>query len=304
MTRFVARFLLFVLLTGLVSAGSAHAAGKKRVVLRPLRSGPEVTILVAGKRRTYHQLSATQSSVVEVIGPGELTILTRARISATAGEMGYGLIYTVDETAPQALDVESAEPASNAAYAEGVAGQPAEAEVLTLTFRQGRHRVTVWLRDSLPEVSARYLFAPRKAMKIRWIAMSPMPPVEPVDLIAGDQTIHCYRFSKERPLKISIIGPTRLRILTRLENTFNMKGRINYRIQVRQKDQVVQTFQLSSRRSETTQYKGGTKLVPGRVREIVLVVPKGLQEYEIVALDRHTILGQVLFPQKDARLEL
>jgi len=44
--------------------------------------------------------------------------------------------------------------------------------------------------------------------------------------------------------------------------------------------------------------------VPGKVREIVFTVPKGMQHYEIVPLDKHTVLAQVLFPQKDAKREL
>jgi len=297
--------ILFVLMIGAtVLADSTVAAGRKRTVLKPRSASQEIAIVVAGKTRSYYPLSSSHPSIIEVRGPGELRVLTRALLDATTKEVGYTVLYAIDGDGPQTFDVEGVERAPNAIYKETGMGVPGEAEAFTLTIGHGNHTITLSLRDSLPKVSARYLFLPHKQRKTKWVAMSPLAPIEPVDLYAGERTIHCYRFSSDKPLRISIIGPTVLRILTRLENSFTMKGRINYRIQIRQSGQVVQTFQLSSRRSETTLYRDSPNLVPGKVREIVFTVPKGMQHYEIVPLDKHTVLAQVLFPQKDAKREL
>lgn len=302
----IIRLLLVTLLIGVSSTTHpATAAGKKRIVVKPRSGGPEVIILVSGKPRIYHQLSATRPSVVEVNGPGELRVLTRASLNKQShGETGYGILYRIDHGSRSEFDVDGVERAVDAAYKEGFAGAPGEVEELTLTIGRGHHSIEFLLRDSLTSVSARYLLIPRTQKKITWITMSPLAPVEPVDLHAGEETLHYYRFSSMKPLRIEIIGPTELRIRTRLENSFTMKGRTNYRIQIREEGRVEQSFQLSSGRSEVTLYRTTPKLVPGKVREIVFKVPKGKHRYEILSLDDHTILGQVLFPQKDAKLGL
>ena len=297
--------LIAIAIVGSLLAEPGHAARKKRVVLSPKQAGQGIAIVVGEKTRVYHPLSLEKPSVVEVKGPGDLRILTRARFDArTTGDLAYRLLYTIDGAEQHAVDIEGVERAPDARYKDIPSATPGDAEELTLSIGRGQHAVEVRLRDSVPNVAARFLFTPRKQKKTKWVALCPLPPLEPVDLYAGEETMHCYRFSAEKPLKVEIIGPTELRIVTRVENSFAMKGRANYRIQVRHNGEVMQSFQLSSKRSETAAYKSNPKLVPGKAREIVFTVPKGKQRYEIAPLDRHTILGQVLFPQKDAKLGL
>jgi len=81
-----------------------------------------------------------------------------------------------------------------------------------------------------------------------------------------------------------------------------MKGRINYQIQVKSKEEVVNTFHLSSKRSDVTVYKNDQKLVPGKAREIVINIPEGRNSFEIYPIDSGSYLGRLLFPKKDADL--
>jgi hypothetical protein len=93
-------------------------------------------------------------------------------------------------------------------------------------------------------------------------------------------------------------------VLTRIENHYQMRGRINYRLQVRENDEVINTYQLSSRRSEVTVYKDDNTLIPGKGCEFVINVPKGRHIYEILSLnqDKNTVLGRLLIPEKDVKL--
>ncbi|MCU0370177.1 MAG: hypothetical protein MUC31_02080, partial [Bacteroidales bacterium] len=105
------------------------------------------------------------------------------------------------------------------------------------------------------------------------------------------------------PLKVSIIGPTELRVLTRTENHFEMKGRIHYRVQVREGGNVLNTYQLSSEVSEVAIYKDVHDMVPGTACEFVIIVPDGKHVYEILPLDqdKSSLLGRLLIPVKDVR---
>ena len=297
--------LIAILIAISVLAASTTDAKTKRVELKPKDASNGFAVVNLGKTRTYYPLSSRRSTVVDVKGPGELRILTRARFAPKAkDELDYRIIYKVDGSAEHLLDVARVTRSQDAKYKDGALGNPGESKDLKMKIGRGYHTIELTLRDSLPRVSARYLFAPRKQKKTKWVALSPLAPADPVDLFAGEETSHYYRFSAEKPLKIEIIGPTELRILSRVENSFDMKGRAHYRLQIRQNGQVVQSFQLSSLRSETTTYKNSSKLVPGKAREVVFIVPKGKQQYEIVPLDKRTLLGLIMFPQKDAKLGL
>ena len=102
-----------------------------------------------------------------------------------------------------------------------------------------------------------------------------------------------------------MIGPTELRVFTRIENHYQMRGRIHYRIQVKSQEKVVNTYQLSSVRSEVTTYENNKKLIPGKAREFVIDVPDGRHTFEIAPLDKDkgTVLGRMLIPEKSVGLE-
>jgi hypothetical protein len=283
----------------------AYAAKTKKVLLKPKGIRGEVTIVSEGKSRVYYPLSAHHASRIELKGPGVLYLYTRAHLVAkSTDEARYTLRYTLDKGESELYDADGVIHAENAQYKDPTFGTPGDLKELRLSIPHGHHSLEVLLADSTTRVHARYLFSPRKARSLKWVSLAPLPPTEPIDLFAGEEAAHYYRFSQEKPMRIEIIGPTKLRVMTRVENSFNMKGRANYRLQIRQEGQVVQSYQLSSKRSETTSYKNNQKLVPGKAREVVFIVPKGRQRYELVPLGKGTLLGQVMFPQRDAKLGL
>jgi hypothetical protein len=184
-------------------------------------------------------------------------------------------------------------------------GVPGQLKTFEIELLRGNHTIEFKLKDNVVDVAARYHFKPAKVKKQEWIAFSPLQPSEPVDLISKEATTAYYRFSMEKPLKVEIIGPTELRVLTRTENQYQMKGTINYRVQVRENGTVLNTYQLHSKPSEVAVYKDVKNLIPGTACEFVIYVPKGKHVYELLPLDKdkNTLLGRLLLPKKDIILE-
>ena len=196
------------------------------------------------------------------------------------------------------------ERSKKATYLKGSLGVPGQLEDFEIVLGRGNHTIEVKLKDKNIPVANRYIFTPVKKKKQEWIAFSPKQPSEPVDLISRESTVNYYRFSMEKPVKIEIFGPTQLRVLTRIENHYQMKGRIHYRLQVKENSKVINTYQLSSRRSEIAVYKDNKELIPGKACEFVINVPKGKHTYEIIPLDKdkNSMLGRFLLPKKDVKL--
>ncbi len=294
--------LIIVVLFACQATGAAQT--KQRVQLKPENASGEILLVNAGKLRPYYPLTAKKSTVILLRGPGELRVLTRARfLPKTKGMLNYRVAYKIDGGDEHRLDVENVKRSNEVSFKDELLGIPGDSHDLTLRLGRGYHSLEFSLVDTLPKVVARYLFEPGKDQKTKWVAFAPLAPFEPVDILAKEETAHYFRFSSEKPLKLEVIGPTEVRLLTRVENNYDMQGQANYRVQLRQFGQVIRTYQMSSRRSETTKYADNTSLVPGKAREIVFKVPKGKQVYEIAPLSNVSILAYLAIPERDVNLE-
>lgn len=273
--------------------------------VKPTGFQKKIGTIVSGKTRSYYALSNVEAAVIIVEGPGTLAVNTRAQFNP--GETGmkkYTVLYTIDGDGLNSKAVTGAEPSAQAAYEDNKLGTPGELKTIEIELLRGSHTIEFKLQDITCNVAARYVFTPAKLKKQEWVAYSPMLPSQPVELVSRESTTGYYRFSMEKPLKIEIIGPTELRVLTRTENHYQMKGGINYRVQVKESGKVINTYQLHSRVSDVAVYKEEKDLIPGTACEFVIYVPKGNHVYEILPMDQDkgTLLGRLLIPVKDIKL--
>ena len=274
--------------------------------IKPSGFQKKIVTVVSGKNRNYYNLSNTEASVINVQGPGILKVNTRAQFKpGDAQILKYTVTYIIDGAQAQSYSITDAKRSTKAVYQDGTLGVPGENSSFEIKLSRGSHTIEFKLKDMTVNASARYIFTPAKIQKQDWQAFSPVRPSEPVDLISKESSTAYYRFSFEKPLKVDIIGPTELRVLTRTENHYQMKGRINYRVQVKENGIVTNTYQLFSHVSDVAVYKDVKDMIPGSACEFVIYVPKGRHVYEIVPLDRDksTLLGRLLIPLKDVKLE-
>jgi hypothetical protein len=287
-------------------SGIMAQSGVKPVNLKPSNFLKKVSMVISGKTRTYYSLSADTASIITIQGPGVLEVNTRGQFKPGTGDlMKYVIGYSIDGGAQKSFAVSAVGRSKEATYPDGTKGVPGQLKTFEIELLRGNHTVEFKLKDNVVNVAARYRFKPAKVKKQEWIAFSPMQPSEPVDLISKEATTAYYRFSMEKPLKIEIIGPTELRVLTRTENQYQMKGTINYRVQVKENGTVLNTYQLHSKPSEVAVYKDVKNLIPGTACEFVIYVPKGKHVYELLPLDKDkgSLLGRLLLPKKDIILE-
>lgn len=297
-----------LLLLSLVMFGSGMLAqsGAKPLNLKPTNYQKKVSIVISGKARSYYSLSSVDPSIINVEGPGTLTVNTRGQFKpGAAASVKYDINYIIDGGKQKTFTVSTAGRSKEAAYPDGTMGVPGQLKDFQIELLRGQHTIEFKLTGDAVNVSARYSFKPAKVKKQEWLAFSPVQPSEPLDIISKEIVTPYYRFSMEKPLKVEVIGPTELRVLTRTENKFQMKGTINYRVQVKENNIVLSTYQLHSIPSEVAVYKDVKDLIPGTACEFVIYVPKGKHLYEILPLDidKGPLLGRMLIPKKDVILE-
>lgn len=299
-------FYSIVLMAMLIIPGNMYSLGSDNIIIKPVNAKTSIVTIVSGTNRTYYPLSGKNSTLINLKGPGQLKIVSRARLNPLSSiPEFYQLYYRIDGGKKKLISFQNVLKSKNAVYKKDSFGVPGEDGETILKLGGGEHNIKIWLGSDSLKIDARYIFTPQEVKKINWVSLCPLNPNEPVNLVTDEEEIKYYRFSESQPVKLIITGPTRLRILTRIENQYRMKGMINYRLQVKEDNKVKHSYQLSSKISETTTYKNDDSMIPGKAKEIIIDVPEGTHHYEIIPMDKDkkTLLGRILFPKKDIKLE-
>jgi len=300
------KILQLILLAITISfSGIVAQTTSKTRTLKPNNYRKKVSTIISGKNRAYYSLNSNKASVISVKGPGVLKVLTRGRFVPKQGDkIEYTIVYYINGSEKREYEITKVERSKKATYLNGSLGVPGQLESFEIELERGNHTIEFKLENNLIPVAARYKFTRIKAKKQKWLPYSPKSHSEPIHLISRESTTNYYRFTPEKPLVIEINGPTEIRVLTRSENKYNMKGRINYRLQIKENNEVINIYQLSSKPSEITSYKTIKELIPGKACEFVIIVPKGKHRYEIIPLDKDkkSILARLFIPEKDVKL--
>lgn len=293
-------FLIVVFLSGTVLSG----AEPKTKVLLPKYANGYISILVSGTSYKYYPLSTDDSSVLTTRGPGKLKIITRCHLNfQSESRVDYVIYYRINGGDKTKVEFASVKPDNNSSFEDVSLGFPSAGENILIELSRGEHTIELWSGSEYPKICTRVLFTEIKEKKIDWISFSPKYPNEPVSLITNEDVVSYYRYSSAKPLKVKITGPTTIRVLNRVEFDYKMKGRMSYRVEVKEDKKVKNTYMLSSDRSDVTRYKKDSKRTPGKANEIVINVPSGTHTYEIITLDKCSVLARILFPKKDIKLE-
>jgi hypothetical protein len=293
-------FLILVFLAGTVLCS---AAPKTKVLIPKYANGP-ISIDVSGKSYKYYPLSVDEPSILTTRGPGKLKIITRGMISSQdEGRLNYSVYYRINGARKVKVEFNSVKPDGKASFKDASLGLPSVGGNIMIELARGEHTIELWSGSENLQIITRTLFTEIKEKKIDWVSLSPMYPNEPVSLATYEDVVSYYRYSSAKPLKVKITGPTTLRVLNRVEFDYRMKGKLNYRIEVKEDKKVKNTYMLCTDRSDVTRYKKDGKRTPGKANEIVISVPSGTHTYEIITLDKCSVLGRILFPKKDIKLE-
>ncbi len=295
------KYLLIIVCLMYISDSFGQTATKHKL-LRPSNATNQIPIIVNNKIRFYNQLSFEKSSVIKINGPGKLRILSRGQIiSKEQKSTGYEIIYNIDGGAKKIKIVDNVKRSASAKYTNGEMGSPSSLEIFEIILGPGNHNINFKLANSNLPVAARYAFYPAKSKKMEWINISPLISEEVIELVTKETIFNYYRSSLKKPLTVELYGPTELRIFSRIEFQNKMRGLVNYRIQVKMDNVVINTYRLNCKRSEITIYKSINNLVPGMASEFVVNIPKGKHRIKLLPLDsdKGSIIMRIMIPKKD-----
>lgn len=296
-------FQFLLILSFFVIQITALGAPKTKVLI-PKNASSSVFIIVANESYKYYPLLNKEALLLTTRGPGKLKIITRCQlVSKDQNDLDYIVYYRINGGNKIKVDFNNVNADEKSKFKNAASGYPTVGENILVELSRGENSIELWSGSEEIKIFTRSLFTATKEKKIDWVSLSPSYPNQPVSLVTDEDIVTYFRYSSDKPMKIKIYGPTTLRILNRVEFDYKLKGKLNYRVEVREDKKLKNTYMLCSDRSDVTKYRNDGKRTPGKANEIYITVPSGVHSYEIITLDKYLILGRILFPKKDIRLE-
>jgi len=251
----------------------------------------------------YFPLSEGTPAAVKVTGPGKLRIITRIVLTNKKKEAVYGIVIIKDGQERKLLSRTAKH--STAKVVDSPKTRLGQPKTITVNVPTGEHEYQALLpQDSKHAGFVRFQFTPvkpkTKPAKIEYIAFLPRKPQEEVAIQIREQDYICYRATSDAPVELEVIGPTKVKVIARLEFDFSMRGDKPFRVQVSENDHVVQTVPFVGKVSGAATYSKTSSKVIGRGETFYFDVPVGKHRYLITTPDKGTsVLLRFYLPQKD-----
>jgi hypothetical protein len=265
----------------------------------------EVTLEISKKDRAYYELQKGSEVRVRVSGPTKLRVISRVQIPSSKEERQYTYFVRRDE----GRWVKFTRYSGVSSYADlkgDGSTQISTSKKHILKVPAGVHTYTF----RLSKKSTRRVFLRFHQLGSGFgeptdvVAMTPKVAGESVRLVVGEQITTYNRLAETHDIALNLIGPTKLKVLARLEFDPNMRGQQNFRVQVYEDGVIKGTYPLTAVKSDVCQYEEPSSLVPAKGETFYVDIPEGEHEYRFVLPENHrTVLIKLLLPKKDLTQE-
>lgn len=264
-------FFLVLVMTALV-AFSADASE----LLAPT-SGTVLSLNIAGRQSAYYRLALDSTLEVKASGPGTLTAIVRLALPAGFVKDSAHYRVLVQSGVDTARDVRTTTASADAEWV-GQTEQPGLSRKFSFTVETGLHTYHVRLLEADgPYCGLRFQLA-RPAPHADQSPLYPVAMDRTLTLIYHERRLDYHLATPTKPVKVRAIGPTRLRVVTRLVYGATMKGTQKYALNLALDAKPLKPEELSTTKAVNSEFEEEGEWVPGKSRTIYVAIPPGEHE--------------------------
>ena len=278
------------------------AAKKISNRIRPAASAGSVKVMIGKKSGTYHKATKAKPVEFTIKGPATVRILSRYMFPSPELAKATSYAYRV-EVGTTTLRTETRKAGiSKQATLEGGL-KVGTLEKSTIRFPAGTHRVRIVPVDGGASIAVRILKGTGKKVTTRWTSFQPDAGVKAVRLHEKDQESTVYRFGPAQPVTVSLRGPLKMRVTTRLDFGLTHGVTQSYVIKSTLDGKPWKSFTLKSTASHTATYPDLAQITPGTGRSFELDVPSGPHRImlELTGTTAAGASARIQIPQPEAR---
>jgi hypothetical protein len=278
MRRVLTLVALVAALSALLVQGAAAADWKS---FRPADYSAKTSISIGGKELTYYGFTADEPLTFSVEGPTRIKILTRVRIPNNLETAEYGVSISRDGVHVETVEKE-AYPKDGAFYIAFNSFRPGVIRRIYIDVPTGRHgyEISAVGRHS---VDARLFESAESKPSLVSVAPQEYESVE--TLLYRDKELTYYLLTEDEPVVLEVVGPTTVKVNTRLLYDATMLGDQTYVVGVREVGEPECVYRIDGAPSETVVMRDRTDVIPGALRHFLLEVPRGSHRYEFRLAD-------------------
>ncbi len=270
---------LMLLAAGLPSFAAADAAASGYSAVVP-EGEKAVMLSISGNQVPYYQLSKSGELKIKVEGPADLKVFSRLSYPAGANGAQKYTLEISDNGKPLRTQSSAAERSQGVFPELGVAA--GMSRKLTLHIPRGSHTLGFRLKEtSAPGVFLRVLYHSRAATA-KLSLLTPLAYSRVVTASVNESLIAYFVATKDREVKLRVIGPLTLRVESRLNYDSRMIGDQKYGIVMTENGKTVRTVPLLAQRSTAVTYKDWADVVPGKLKTFTFNVPAGEHTYSFL----------------------
>lgn len=280
---------------------NSMAGGRKSIALVPVNA-KGVSLIINEKEKEYYSITQHTPVTVQVDGPGILKIVSRLRLPRNSSSVEkYSLRITEGKNTLKSHSTQTDKSESGFRSSDDLAGKSRK---FSLKVPEGSFTYEVWLDDTPREAALRFQFLPEKK-KQQLVSVEPLSYDRIVTAMIREKAIAYYVASTERDVQLRVVGPTKVKVNTRLNYDQRMKGDQKYSILVQEANTTVILKALQTTKSVGLYYTEWKEVVPGKATAFTLDVPTGTHTF---AFHLRQSLAQSVslrfsLPSKDVRNE-
>lgn len=168
----------------------------------------------------------------------------------------------------------------------------------------GRHEITLRAESEGGGKVAARLFRQVRRQRESWVTFAPESygELRHLQFDSGNQSVY-YQFTAKQPLRLAIIGPTSLRLSTRLDFDHTMNGTQQYSLRVMLDGEHWRTFHFDCIALTSANYVERPDILPGVRKNLRVQIPAGRHTVEVFCLrpDNCSVAAMVHIPKRDVQ---
>jgi len=266
-------FTLAMLLA--VAAFPAPASGAEWKSIEPPERESEIRVSVDDKSLTYYRFNGDAPLGFTVEGPTRMKLLVRLRLPMSAS--GGSCVFDVERDGAVAqTETLSSYPSERAFYISLEDFRPSVIRRVYIDVPTGVHQYQVRPRDrcaaearvfrSADSTPARLSFAPTEYAGVE-------------TFYYRDKELVYYTATEDQSVVLDVIGPTSIKVNSRLIYDQTMAKRQTYVVGVDRNGTQEMLYKVETEPSETVVFRDRDDLIPSALRHFMLEVPEGEHHY-------------------------
>ena len=254
---------------------------------KPIRINPtnarSEKVLFGKKERGYHRLAPKTTLRIEVEGPGTLTVGSRVLLPDNGpGSQRYSIVVREGRT-ERARQTTQADRSTSRTKNDNI--PVGKLRKTKINLKDGLYRFDVALENTAaPGAMMRFTFERARGAK-KQVPIEALSYGKVVTARVKERLITYYVATPERKVQVRVIGPTTLKVTSRLNFDAAMVGKQRFTVVVQEKEKTILRKTLSTSKALDVSYKELKDVSPGKAVSFIVKVPPGEHRYTL-ALDR------------------